>query len=140
MTDYNYDDFDDAADCILGAAKDLAASEAAFEDEIPVAQEVEDDNRSYVSTKTEGSDLPGTRRMPNVADALYNNVDPLINPLDGTGLFCEKCGGTFAKVTSKSTKQKAQRGALTMVGFRCWRTQRRTGPKCHFFLLEWMAK
>ena len=102
MTDYTYDDFDDAAECILGAAEDLAASDAAFEDEIPIAQ---DDDRSYASTESEDSKLPDTRRMADISDSLYNDVNPLIGPLDGTGLLCKKCGGTFAKVTSKSTKQ-----------------------------------
>ena len=61
MTDhYTYDDFDDAAECILGAAEDLAAAEA-VDDEIPVdAQEIrgddDEDNASVYSTETEASD------------------------------------------------------------------------------------
>ena len=100
MTDhYTYDNFEDAAECILGAAEDLAAAEAA-DDEIPVdAQEIrgdgdDDDNASVYSTETEASD-------PTMA--LFRDIYNDIDPLDGTGLLREKCGGTFAKVTSRTT-------------------------------------
>ena len=101
MTDqYTYDDSDDAAECILGAAEDLAAVEAA-DDEIPVdPQEIrgdDDDDASVYSTETKASD-------PTMA--LFSDMYNDINPLDGTGLLCGKCGGTFVKYTSKSTKQK----------------------------------
>ena len=62
MTDqYTYDDFEDAAECILGAAEDLAAAEA-VDDEIDAQEirgdevDVVDDNASFYSTETEASD------------------------------------------------------------------------------------
>ena len=131
MTDYNYEDFDDAADCILGAAEDSAASEAAFEDEIPIAQDLDDD-QSYGSTDTEGSDLPDSRRMADISDSLNNDVDPL----DGTGLLRAQCGGSFAKVTSKSTKQKRNAVLRQWAAFVAGAPEDGLDPSAPFFLTE----
>ena len=76
MTDLqDYDSFEDAADCILGAAKDLAAAEVAFDDKIPAAQEVDDDDASLYLTETEASATPLWKRW--LADSLYNDIDHL---------------------------------------------------------------
>ena len=131
MTDYTYDDFDDAAECILGAAEDLAAAEA-VDDEIPVdAQEIrgddDEDNASVYSTETEASD-------PTMA--LFRDINNDIDPLDGTGLLREKCGGTFDKVTSKSTKQKRNAVLRQWAAFVAGAPEDGLDPSAPFFLTE----
>ena len=90
----DYDSFEDAAECILGAAEELAAAQA-VDDEIPVDAEEVDNDASLYSTETEASANPTMEKMANIADSLYNDIDPL----DGIGLLREKCCGTFVKFT-----------------------------------------